>query len=81
MSSDDVFGNLGGLEGATTQAPAVATTAKVEVVGANGVGPVAKDFEISMPDGMAEALDGVGVVIADIGVRVSKVPIDKYLKI
>ena len=39
---------------------------------------VAADFEIGMPAGMEADMGDTGVIVADIGVKISKVPIEKY---
>lgn len=39
---------------------------------------VGEDFEIDMPEGLQKSLEDMGVVVGDIGTKVSKVPIDKY---
>lgn len=56
---------------AVAQAPVQAVVAKV-------ANTLPKDYEIATPDGMNDTLDGNGVIIADIGVKVSKVPIERY---
>lgn len=68
------MGNEGKTEEATvvTQAPAVKAP--------NAVAPkgVPDDFQLEFPVGMEDAFSGVGVSVTDIGVKISKVPIDKY---
>lgn len=39
---------------------------------------VGEDFEIGMPVGMEDALADMGVAVGDIGLKVSRVPIEKY---
>ena len=39
---------------------------------------VADDFEIDMPEELQQSLADMGVVVGDIGTKISKVPIEKY---
>lgn len=68
-------------ESAPTQAPvqAPAMNTSMQVAQQNtAVQSVGDDFEIDMPEGLQKSLEEMGVVVGDIGTKVSKVPIDKY---
>lgn len=67
-------GNIGGsmmnMMGSTSAPPAVQQTSAPAMVDNN--------FSIGLPDAMQNELADVGIEVGDIGVKVSRVPIDKY---
>lgn len=56
----------------TPQAPAPVQTQNTALAG------VGDDFEIDLPDELQKSMEEMGIVVGDMGTRVSKVPIDKY---
>lgn len=75
-------------EGVTSAAPAPAPTPAPAPVSQAAPAPVqtqntalagvGDDFEIDLPDELQKSMEEMGIVVGDMGTRVSKVPIDKY---
>lgn len=64
---------------APTPDPAPVTPAPVPVPAQNtALAGVGDDFEIDLPDELQKSMEEMGIVVGDMGTRVSKVPIDKY---
>lgn len=64
---------------APTPDPAPVTPAPVPAPAQNtALAGVGDDFEIDLPDELQKSMEEMGIVVGDMGTRVSKVPIDKY---
>lgn len=55
-----------------------ASTPVVKTATVAAVAGVGDDFEIALPAGMEDTLADMGVAVGDIGIKVSRVPIEKY---
>lgn len=60
---------------APVQQPQTAMTTTAQNTALQGVGD---DFEIDLPEELQKSMEEMGIVVGDMGTRVSKVPIDKY---
>lgn len=64
---------------APTPDPAPVTPAPVPAPAQNtALAGVGDDFEIDLPDELQKSMEEMGIVVGDMGTRVSKVPIGKY---